>query len=496
MSGRKASEVNSLLRNGQQVRQGAMDLLNSSMKQFDRSEDMFEKALRNAQSHTDVKLQLDAANAEFPEAAAEIRDALEAARRIVRSVKGNAKPGQKLHSDSAALTRDYEKADEEADRIARDVRRRKHGWYCDEEFERAGRLASKYRQLKKSVKSLNDRAVQLANNLGDDTARLQEVAAEMIRLQKSADELEKRAHDVAKLRASANAAKRAVTEDFDKVDADLAAKFAKSEFGELEKRVKEYLQGTDKQVVKQCTAITSEIHKFGTVLDARYAAFLQEQQATRQAIERLDERLSNRVFSDPMSVFRDQESDQMDLRSFLDAFCSGRYVDEINSLMRSARALFDKEQFTEARERIAQADELASTAAKHAADYYENRVKTIDSMLAIQDAMMRLNYDVNVHEENGIGELSGGYTIVCTAGDERITFENMFVSEDGQLNFGIDHKESTTGTCGATWKSIRSELGNEGVLVEDITWNGRSVLGPGAASAASVQNQQARLGNS
>lgn len=100
------------------------------------------------------------------------------------------------------------------------------------------------------------------------------------------------------------------------------------------------------------------------------------------------------------------------------------------------------------------------------------------------------NYDVMVTENSNSKD---GYCIECTAGDECITFDRVTVVEDGKAIIDIDHKESTKGTCKASWVQIREKLSEEGLFLEDITKNGKSIFKPSSKSeSASVPAEGVR----
>lgn len=81
----------------------------------------------------------------------------------------------------------------------------------------------------------------------------------------------------------------------------------------------------------------------------------------------------------------------------------------------------------------------------------------------------------------------------AVVGDECITFDRVTVVEDGKAIIDIDHKESTKGTCKASWVQIREKLSEEGLFLEDITKNGKSIFEPSSKSeSASVPAEGVR----
>ena len=131
-----------------------------------------------------------------------------------------------------------------------------------------------------------------------------------------------------------------------------------------------------------------------------------------------------------------------------------------------------KESFDATESELESLEKLIADASGYASQIHENKMKTIVNMLTIQQVMLDMNYDVNVIENPGKED---GYCIECTAGDECIKFDKVTVVDDGRPVIDIDHKESTTGTCAGTWEDIRKNLSEEGLFIEDIKKNGRSI---------------------
>ena len=52
----------------------------------------------------------------------------------------------------------------------------------------------------------------------------------------------------------------------------------------------------------------------------------------------------------------------------------------------------------------------------------------------------------------------------------------MNVDEEGKIKIDIDHTESRKGNCGTTWKNLKDKFEEEGIMIQDITKNNRSVL--------------------
>ena len=79
--------------------------------------------------------------------------------------------------------------------------------------------------------------------------------------------------------------------------------------------------------------------------------------------------------------------------------------------------------------------------------------------------------------------------ITASAGDEVITME----AEAGG-NLKIDHHESVSGGCAATWQEIQKACKDHDFLLQDVKKDGRSVIYNQATQTSStVSQERARL---
>ena len=134
MSGRKASEVNSLLRNGEKTRCASIDILNSSCKNAKESTDKAKRKKEECEtkiSNIDFVIS-DDAKCEFPNLANELEEEV---KKLKNEKSATGPMFDSLEYDN--LMADYKKNDEFADVVRKNLKRkissqgRNDPWYCD-----------------------------------------------------------------------------------------------------------------------------------------------------------------------------------------------------------------------------------------------------------------------------------------------------------------------------------------------------------------------------
>ena len=158
MSGRKASEVNSLLRNGEKTRCASIDILNSSCKNAKESTDKAKRKKEECEtkiSNIDFVIS-DDAKCEFPNLANELEEEV---KKLKNEKSATVPMFDSLEYDN--LMADYKKNDEFADVVRKNLKRkissqgRNDPWYCDSEYADAKKVQDNYRKLSQRVSDLN-----------------------------------------------------------------------------------------------------------------------------------------------------------------------------------------------------------------------------------------------------------------------------------------------------------------------------------------------------
>ncbi len=477
MSGRKASEVTGLLRNGENTRSALMNSLRDISKKAEHAiKAVHDVEKRVALETKGAELGLsDAARKEFPDAARQLEERWTA---FTKSCSLS-KIAYKSKEYDKIMER-YGQADEEADRLRSDLEKKIRGqsmndpWYCDAEYARAETIQKKYNKLAGEANALRNRYSGMISAAAVLQAGAYEKLEQAKALKKAAAELEERAKVMKALRERASEVKSRVRDEFEKIDSKLAEKFLSKEFGQLRTELKEFLGFADREIIKNCSSMLSKLAVFENTLRDAHGRYLEQQRLARAEIDSLLDRMNQKIYSHPEDEFKELEDPSREsLIGFLELYGKGRYVGQLGQMRSQAEDLFASERFDEARALARQAEKTVDEASAFAALTRVNRMKTIFNMLSIQQAMVDLHYDVRV-EENA--DRDDGYRIECVAGDENILFERVAVVGNGEAVIDIDHKEAAKGTCGASWWEIRRRLSEEGLFLEDITKDGKSVL--------------------
>lgn len=497
MSGKKASEVNQLLKNGKETRSGMIGMLDSSYISAVQSYQKMQNSVEKALGKTKVNLKLDKAMEEFPDASRELVAQFDALEKELQSFS-DAYDVQSVQKAYNTLGAEFYAIDKESEKVSKNLQNkirsqgRNDPWHCDDEYYAADKVARQYAQMKTKVNKLNAELNSITSEFSKTAAKSEKIAKLLEKIVSDSKALEVKAISVVELREDAKKAKQSASDDFNNLDKELANKFLPAEYKTLASQIETFMELSDKQAVEMITSMTSAINEYSIKLENKYSEYLKLLEATKAYLGSITDRINNKVFSDPMNDFKQGNYEKMELVTFLEKFCSGKYIEQINDLLEEANILIKREEFNQANERLDALRNVLDLASEYAAKTHECRKKTIENALAIRDTMLNLNYDVNtsiITTDDG----SFGFDISCKAGDEEILFENVAVNQDGEFSFGIDHTESISGTCGSSWHNIRNGLAENGVYVKDITKNGNSVHAPNRATEAVRANDSQRL---
>lgn len=475
MSGRKASEVNSLLRNGEKTRCASIDILNSSCKNAKESTDKAKRKKEECEtkiSNIDFVIS-DDAKCEFPNLANELEEEV---KKLKNEKSATIPRFDSLEYDN--IMADYKKNDEFADVVRKNLKRkissqgRNDPWYCDSEYADAKKVQDNYRKLSQRVSDLNRDSSKIETSSNAYISNLDMRLKRAEKLREEIEDLEDKTWAVKNMRKKASEAKSRVNDDFNEIEQQIADKFLKEEYCELKQIVDKFKKYDDDSAVKECTEIVSKISSFRNKLDEKYGEYIRRKEELTVKLNTLEKRVNKQVFSDPEDEFSEDDANMNSLIEFLKKFSKEDYPFEILERLEKSEKMIRDDKFDETEKELKSVEALIADASEYAANLHENKMKTIYNMLTIEKAMLELNYDVNV-SENPNGE--DGYCIECSAGDECITFDKVSVVDDGRVIITIDHKEATKGTCAASWDEIRKKLAENELFIEDITKNGKSI---------------------
>ncbi|MFI3211405.1 MAG: hypothetical protein R3Y64_10210, partial [Peptostreptococcaceae bacterium] len=185
--------------------------------------------------------------------------------------------------------------------------------------------------------------------------------------------------------------------------------------------------------------------------------------------------IKNSIYYDPMDYARNgDKANQIDVVKFLNQFAKGAYVSELNDSIANIKGLIDAEKFDTANEESNKTIEILEKSMAFATLKQENLVKNTTLTLDIRNVMRKMNYEVSATKIDG--DITNGFSITCKSGDEIIDFDKVMIDDEGKVIIDIDHTESLTGSCANKWDKIQAAFINEGILMQDVTKNGRSIL--------------------
>lgn len=177
MSGRKASEVNTLLRNGEKTRSASMDILNSAYRNAHTAckklKETYEETKREISS--DKLVISDEVKQEIPDVARKLEQEYNA---FVKEFS-DGKETYILDADGKsykALLSRYEHADKKAENIRKIIAdklrssRYSDQWYCDAEYASARNIETEYSNLSLSVNSMRSQFSAICSKASNNSA--------------------------------------------------------------------------------------------------------------------------------------------------------------------------------------------------------------------------------------------------------------------------------------------------------------------------------------
>lgn len=472
MSGRKASEVSSLLSRGAEARRAGQTNFNSITSSSKSNIEKKEKEIKSIVDdikNINLNISSDAKN-EFSEEAKQLGDDLESIKKkaILKGYDVNF-----IDSGIKEVTSKLKRADNESAELRNIIRAKPH--YCDPEYARADKLVKEYRDINRLQNSIKDKANRLSNEIDVDLSNTKALLSQAKGIEKNIQELNKKAIEVVNLRKEANKAKDFIVSMVSDIDSSIANKFMKNEYEEVVKLKDKLLNSEDKYVIENINNISEKISIFKNNLQKIHEEFEAKKSEAEQTLKSVEESILKNKFYNPMEFIKnDKEAKQIELFTFLNIYVKGQFVNEIEEGINNAQDLINKENFEGANDISKSTMELIEKAVNYATVKQENILKNAYIALDIRNVMRNMNYKTNASIIDN--DITNGFRITCEVGDELIDFDKVFVDDDGKPTIDIDHTESVSGTCANKWPAIQQGLADAGIFVKDITKNGVSVI--------------------
>ena len=490
MSGRKSSEVAAVLEKAEKNRAASEANYASAVKQhlnqLRREAEQINKCVHDisvvgAAVSAEAKKEL-ASEAEL--LTKEMQTLIKQAVPGVNGVQLASRMEEQHHQNQTRL----QKLDQRAQNVRDAIRRKRNGWYCDDEYAEAQRIQADMKNLSNDKTALLHELESSDQEVEGNYIRLRSLLEKKKRLEEQIAALNKRASEIVKLRQEAGAARNAVNEQFSRIDAKIAQKFLKQEYNALTAAIASFSSLGDAETIRKMQPLMSRIGEFSVQLEALYSAWKAAKANAEQRIASVEAFTREGKYYHPKEYLKDPDSaNAISMFDFLSMYKDDSYETEYNALMQQAKKSLDAEKFDECCQHLEQAETLLRTARDYANVLQSKLIGSFQLALDTRDIMHATGFKVKTAFANGKNAVDG-FVIKCTLGDESIDFTKVDVSEDGSVTMEIDHKEGA-GSCGSSWKTLQGAFNEAGIPITDVKKNGHSVIYPGVTGTKTGNGQ-------
>lgn len=488
MSGRKACEVTGLLSRGTETRKVAIDgylnTFNSCQEDiinFNTKEKDYLNFINNFNP--------DFSNEALNELSNEVEEIKNAVSKLKKSAPNKTFSFDNIKSKTATLDKELQEADDETVSIHQAIKGKSH--YCTPEYERADKVLAIYKNNGNERNKLKNEINNLKSQASLQLEQTKTLKSQLEEYQKQCLKLNVKAGKIVELRTKANDAQEFLVKSVDGINSINAEKFMATEYKEILNIKQKATSLSEKELVDQFNNLQSQVAKFQSDLQALVFAFETLRDETGVILEETKSLLTQDAFYEPMDYLKNKDKGTVvRLLDFLDTYANGEYVQEINSLTQKATQSFTNEDFKSSQNASNDLRKLIEKATAYANLKQENMLKNTYLAADIRNVMRGLNYAANAKPIDG--NPANGFKVTCTVGDEVIDFDKIFVDDDGNVTTSVDHTESTSGTCGSSWKNIQKAFVDNDIPLADVTKNGRSVIFPGRQTGQQTQTNDER----
>ena len=266
-----------------------------------------------------------------------------------------------------------------------------------------------------------------------------------------------------------------INNEINDIDKNIAEKFLKEGYFEIVQILKEIETTSNEEIVKNVEKYEKKISNYKEELNEKYQEFLKIKSECEIKIQNLKNKIDEKRLYRPMDYYKSEsKAEKIGLITYLKEFVKGEYVEKIESKMKRLELALNNEEFDYILANEKEIDNLVDEAITYSKLKFDQQMKTIDVTFGIRKVMRNLGYQVEARKING--DINNGFRVVAKVGDETIDFDEVNVDEEGKIKIDIDHTESRKGNCGTTWKNLKDKFEEEGIMIQDITKNNRSVL--------------------
>lgn len=468
MSGRKASEVSSLLNRNAETREPIWNNFDNVVS------NLSDKILQDNKEYEKYMKDVKALNIDFSEAATmefseESRLAEEKFSNLRNLPKKKPIEVVPLLKEIDTVKKELKELDLETKRVKEKIKTSPH--YCDNEYAVAEKIVASYETLNKKRENIFARLNTCSLN---SKQNLVEVKNQYNKLEELRN-LAKKINEKAQLRKEANSIKGHIEKELQSIDKGLADKFMKQEYCELNNQIKEFLAGNDVQVLEYFKDTETLLSKFFEALSEKHNKFIEEKEKAETYFNSIMDMKNIIKLYSPLDYSKKGEAaEKLTLEEFLREFAKGEYLDDLSEIFNKIETKLSEENFEAANVNINRLEILLKNAIAYANIKQESILKNIHLAKDLRDVMRSMNYKASAKIIDN--DINNGFRVTCQVGDEIIDFDKVQVDDDGKVDLQINHLESRKNTCHKTWRELQKAFEEEGIMIKDIKWQGRSVL--------------------
>lgn len=377
--------------------------------------------------------------------------------------------------------------DADAKKVRDDVKKKSNGWYCDDEYERAKVINNKMKELG-SNKNAFLREVEVADKqIYDEEIRLKNIREQLEKCEKRATEINKRATEMIHLRQEAGKAKDCIKSIIDNIDLSIANKFMQAEYGMLCKEVGLYYSKSDNEIIDGLSNMMNKISKFSMKLDGIYQEWKAKKEKTVKYKEKIELLTTEGMYYNPAQYISNPETAvAMNIFEFLALYYNNDYENMYTETMKKAVQKLDEEKFDECCEILSTIEELLIQASAFSGTLQNQLMGSFQLAVDTRNIMYNVGFDVETAFVNGKNACDG-FCIKCSMGDEIIDFDKIMVNSDGSVVMNINHTEGAS-SCGTSWKVLQDKFNDAGIPMTDVKKNGKSIFTKKASTSTSSEN--------
>lgn len=472
MSGRKASEVNGLLSRGDETRKVSIsnfnNVISKCQKEINENNDEYEDKYNSIKN-----MNLDFSKEATQELSVEVADIEKRFKHIKGSISLKRANLSEITNKNSAFNDKLKSLDDETTQLYNKVRGKSD--YCDAEYNRANQILNEYVNIANSRNSLSNDAKNIASRTNIDIQNILGKYKELEDLKQTAKKINQKAEEIVKLREKASEIKTFIENRINNIDDSLAKKFLNNDYDEIINLVNETTKLDDKSIISKFNKAEEKISLFINELASKIAEFEQKKAETQALIEENESLFIFDKFYDPLDYLKNEDDAvAKTLEEFLTEYANKEYIDDIISGINMSNQLLEKEDFVKSQEKSNEVRQLIEKAISYANIKQENLIKNVHLAEDIRNVMIKLNYKAKTSILGG--NIGNGLKVTCTVGDETIDFDKILIDDNGEVVMDIDHTESVTGTCHLKWEELQKEFVNNGIMLQDVTKNGKSVI--------------------